>query len=109
MSAPSQGDATRPHDPGTVDDLLELLADAERRRLLLALAEPEGDADARLADADGSTRSHYRHVHLPKLDDAHVIEWEKGTDSVEKGPRFDRTEALLQAVVDSTGLGDRAG
>ncbi|WP_254536907.1 hypothetical protein [Halomarina litorea] len=107
MTGPTAGDAIRPHDhTGAAADPLELLADGDRRRLLRTLADGAVDAADRLADTEGTTRKHYRHVHLPKLDDARVIEWRPATDSVEKGPRFDATEPLLRAVTEWAGVDD---
>lgn len=35
------------------------------------------------------------HNHLPKLDDAGLIEWDREEGVVEKGPRFDEVHPLL--------------
>lgn len=38
------------------------------------------------------------HVHLPKLDDAGLIEWDRDTDTITRGPRFDEVEPVLRLL-----------
>lgn len=40
------------------------------------------------------------HVHLPKLEAAGLIEWDRATNEVQKGPRFEEVCPLLQPIRD---------
>ena len=58
------------------DDMVDALADVQRRKLLIALLEhnPQDDAPVVIADSDGEADAverlvTMRHVHLPKLVD----------------------------------------
>ncbi|QZY00300.1 DUF7344 domain-containing protein [Halobaculum rubrum] len=90
----------------TYDTWFELLADEPRRRLLFELADrspsegavsvpddiagPEEDIDA--------LSLHLRHVHLPKLADSNVIDWNRDAGTVSCGPAYDRVRPLLRSV-----------
>jgi len=98
-----------------------LLASDRRRRVLLLLCEEEsaevpeavscrGDAAApRTAGGDERARSRSRrlrrlrlyHADLPKLAAAGLIDWERGSDRVSRGPRFEEVEPLLDALASS--------
>lgn len=89
----------------SLDDLLKLLANPYRRRLLLDLLDGrsiEVGTDATVA-ADGSgersspPEAQVRHVHLPKLADANLIDRDAGA-SVRRGPAFETAEPLLRAI-----------
>lgn len=62
-----------------------------------------------LKDGEPSTLSHadeellveLRHVHLPKLESAGVIDWDQDDDSVSRGPTFEQYEPALRALVDA--------
>lgn len=88
-----------------MDDLAMALADPARRRLLVALTvhNPqhdmltpekvhEGDKDAE------QFRIEMCHKHLPKLADMGLVEWDRRTHEVVKGPRFDEIRPLLSAL-----------
>lgn len=88
------------------DEMLDALADPQRRRLLSALTEhnpqddapvvvdsgEEGDAVERLVTMN--------HVHLPKLVDYGLIEWDEDADEVSKGPNFDEIRPLIELLSD---------
>lgn len=86
------------------DDLFEALANEQRRRLLFELSNgaqslnvdspPDGVEDSRTA----VIKRH--HVHLPRLEASGYIEWNRVTNTVEAGPRFDAIEPLLQLLTD---------
>ena len=39
-----------------------------------------------------------RHIHLPKLEDEGVIEWNQDTQTVSRGPRFEEIEPVLRLL-----------
>ncbi|WP_435159799.1 DUF7344 domain-containing protein [Haladaptatus sp. DFWS20] len=92
------------HTP--LDICLDALANNYRRRLLIALLEhnPQDDTDTQIAnltieDKDvENLRIQMTHTHLPKLEDAGFIEWNRETNEVRKGPRFDDIRPLVQLM-----------
>lgn len=99
-----------------IDDAFKALANPERRRLLMALADhnPQSDQTFNYPD-DVPTepweneenilvRTH--HNHLPMLEDGGFIEWHKDEQEITKGPNFDMVRPLL-AVHDEGGLSVR--
>jgi len=89
-----------------MDELLEALSDAHRRRLLVVLL----DHDPQREDIDIPTVIHegekelatlrleLRHSHLPRLEDAGLIRWDRDSGEVLKGPRFDDIRPLLEVM-----------
>lgn len=94
--------ATRP----LLDEQLEAIAHAHRRRLLFSLLEsnPRSEVPAEL-DGGPDDSGHrelliaMRHTHLPKLEERGYVRWDRQNGRVTKGPRFDEVEPLL-AVLD---------
>ena len=89
------------------DDMVDALADVQRRKLLVALLEhnPQDDAPVVIADSDSEADAVERlvtmqHVHLPKLADCGFIEWNEETHEVTKGPKFDEIRPLLELLDD---------
>lgn len=89
------------------DDVVDVLADIQRRNLLLALLEhnPQDDTPVVAAhperEADAIKRLvKMRHVHLPKLVEHGFIEWNEETHEVTKGPNFDEIRPLLELLDD---------
>jgi len=106
--------------------LFELLAADLRRQVLFTLCDsdpihlPEGllprgqtqssqaqntHLDSLSGPASASERDEMHehtiqleHVHLPKLDEAGFIEWERDTDTIRRGPLFDKVEPVLQLL-----------
>ncbi|AZH26195.1 DUF7344 domain-containing protein [Haloplanus aerogenes] len=83
--------------------IYEALVHPYRRRLLVAML----DADRRdapypdpLEFAPDAEEERHRigmiHTHLPKLDDMGVIQWDRETEELSKGPRWDDLEPLLR-------------
>ena len=112
MSTPEDG--SDEFDARTISAVLEALADARRRQLLLALWEldpgggdavrvPEGVRDGR-EDVD-ALRVELYHVHLPELAEAEFVEWD-GDGTVERGPRFDVIGAPVEAALEGFGDAD---
>ncbi|QLG63696.1 DUF7344 domain-containing protein [Halorarum salinum] len=89
------------------DDLLTLLASGYRRRLLVSLQEQDPQDDPRVpADVPvgGEERDalmiRASHSHLPKLEEAGVIEWDRTSDHVGRGPNFGDVEPILDVLRD---------
>jgi hypothetical protein len=100
----------------SLDDALEILADGDRRDLLLGLLEanpqtvatPDGETDGgrSAGDTDGGVATGDRfdrrvtmhHVHLPKLEDYGFVEWDSDTGEVVRGPCFGEIEPLLELL-----------
>lgn len=104
------------------DDLFDALADVHRRQLLLELLYREYLRVSRLtgiarqiADADdGLLQKHLsgprhipeadetlvrtHHVHLPKLVEYDLIEWDRDEHVVTRGPRFEDARPFLEVL-----------
>jgi hypothetical protein len=104
---------THSPDPGTPesqaidspspDTLLTLLSEYQRRRVITELIEDSprsvGDLVDTLAQGDPRTLGiALIHNHLPKLQEARVIEWEPDTGVVRRGPQFDTVEAVVELL-----------
>ena len=90
-----------------MDTILHVLENQYRRRVLVALLEhnpQDADdlqipSDIELADEDLETlRIHMTHTHLPKLEASGFIEWDRDTNSIRKGPKFDEIRPLLELM-----------
>ena len=95
----------------SLDRFLDVLADKYRRRLLIALLEhnPQDDEDPQIPDDVGITdkdldelMTQMSHVHLPKLEEAGFIEWDRDTNAIRKGANFDEIRPLLELMRDHT-------
>ncbi|WP_336344953.1 DUF7344 domain-containing protein [Halalkalicoccus ordinarius] len=87
--------------------VFELLSNGHRHRLLTTLLEegsttaiPPSDDAGPEADPE-SVRLALYHIHLPKLEDAGLIEWDRDRNQVSKGPKF-RTVVDLLGRLDET-------
>ena len=91
----------------SLDLVLDVLANPYRRRVLTALLEhnPQDDEDTHLppdvaiADEDvEQLKVHMTHIHLPKLEDAGLIEWDRDANEIRKGPQFEEIRPLLKLM-----------
>lgn len=89
-----------------LDDLFEILSHGYRRYILWILADPEGRTGGtvetdRFMAAGGEPdilRLELRHNHLPKLDDAGLVDWNPETGTLGRGPRFAEVEPFLTVI-----------
>lgn len=92
-----------------LDELFDLLADEKRRRVVRWLAGRDGSVErARLAaalgtdgtdaDADERIETALHHVHLPALDAADVVEYDRATGVVAPAAHLDVTMSCLTTV-----------
>jgi len=87
----------------TFDDMVDALADIQRRKLMVALLEhnPQDDSPAVVEGPEIDTLENLvsmKHVHLPKLADYGFIEWHQERQEVSKGPNFDEIRPLLELL-----------
>jgi len=60
-----------------------------------------GTADFRPEDADREVvKLELHHTHLPQLDEAGFIDWDRSTDSVVRGEHFEDIRPLLELMDD---------
>lgn len=90
----------------TLDEVFRALADQERRRLLLAVFEQNASSfdypDDVFPAHDVGEEVHVRmnHVHLPLLDQAGLIEWDREDEQIAKGPTFDDVRPLFDFLAE---------
>ena len=95
-------------------DVLRLLSDGGRRTIVAELAISSSPVDQTelsraVADRGGEEGNlTYRdvhiqchHVHLPMLDDAGVIDWDRDAGTVSTAERFEATANVLEAVLEA--------
>ncbi|NIB97999.1 hypothetical protein G9C83_00010 [Halobacterium sp. R2-5] len=81
----------------SVDDVLAALSNVQRRELLdslLADSPPDGATNGVAVDVDVSMH----HVHLPKLVDYGLVEWDEETDRVTRGANFEDAAEILELL-----------
>ena len=83
-----------------IDSLLAAVADGTRRRVLERLEGAEGGVrEADLVEGEPSDAAvRLRHVHLPKLADAGLVEWDRDAGRVERGATFERVLPFLRTA-----------
>lgn len=88
-----------------LDEALLALANEHRRRLLVALLEhnPQDDVPVPENVHVGEKELEILQIemwqtHLPKLEDAGFIHWDRETHTVSKGPRFEDIRSLLELM-----------
>lgn len=95
-----------PLAPPRVDEMLDALAKQTRRFVLEyvrdATTEVSVDSLERLLDDDQGGPQLY-HSHLPKLEAAGYVDWDRDAGTVARGPQFDEVEPFLQVLTECTG------
>ena len=93
---------------GTLDRLFEVLSHPYRRRILLLLSEVNPREEDEFSPADVATedddvdllRTELFHSHLPKLEERGYIDWDRDTQTIRRGDRFDEIEPLIKLMHD---------
>lgn len=85
-----------------IDQIFENLSNSHRRLILLLVKQgavkTETDLMVRGADDSEVAEMALVHNHLPRLDEAGYIEWDRASGELSKGPRFDEIEPLLELI-----------
>lgn len=88
--------------PADVDDVLPILRSHQRRAILLLLQEDdvvdETSVIARGNKDIEQVKSELVENHLPKLEEAGFIDWDREEGTITKGPRFDEIEPLIEQI-----------
>lgn len=87
--------------PG-VDRIFESLSSRHRRLVLIllkqGLVETQADVIVRGEEDRTEREITLAHNHLPTLEEAGYIEWDRDTGEISKGPRFDEIEPFLELI-----------
>ncbi len=89
-----------------MDEYFKALSNVHRRRLLVALLDhnPQQDAVDVPEEVDKgdisleALRLELYHSHLPRLEEAGFIRWNRDTHEVTRGPNFDEIRPLLELI-----------
>jgi len=81
-----------------VDRIMEALSKQQRRVILYKLKRDDRLQPFQGSDALDSADIELYHVHLPKLETAGYIEWNRKTREVMKGPQYDEVETFLTLI-----------
>ena len=102
--------AEKKDDNGSsLSDLFEALSHEYRRRVLIAVAQQNPqDEDEIVSEATDDDHEddealeqlqlELYHAHLPKLDEAGFIDWDRESETITRGPRFEEIEPLLKLI-----------
>ena len=89
-----------------IDELFVALANVQRRRILIGLLEHDPrsararpDVSGVHAMSDDEAIASY-HVHLPKLEEFGLVEWDREAGELLKGPEFETIEPVLECLCD---------
>lgn len=91
-----------------LDKILRLLANEQRRRIVSEVLERSTEADGGVAFPPSAPASEsddeyaeleLYHVHLPKLADADVVDWDRENREVTPGSKFEAVRPVLEAVL----------
>ena len=89
-----------------LDTLMGILSAQERRAVLYRLGREDSlnESDLLVGGVNQSDQQKIalHHTHLPKLDEAQYIEWERETGVVRPGDRYDDVEFLLDLLQTQT-------
>ena len=94
----------------SLSELFGMLSNEYRRRVLTAVARDNPQDEDEItsnsvatghgedADAIALLKRRLFHVHLPKLDQAGFVDWDRDSGLVTRGPRFEEIEPLLELM-----------
>jgi len=81
-----------------MDRLMEVLSKQQRRVILYRLKRDDRLQPFQESDALDNTDIELYHVHLPQLEAAGYIDWNRETGAVMKGPQYDEVETFLTLI-----------
>ncbi|AXG08516.1 ArsR family transcriptional regulator (plasmid) [Haloplanus rubicundus] len=81
-----------------MDRIMEVLSKQQRREILYRLKRDDRLEPFQGPDALDSSEIELYHVHLPKLEAAGYIDWNRETGAVMKGPQYDEVETFLTLI-----------
>lgn len=85
-----------------LDRLFRVLGNRHRRLILMSMkegvVETIDDVIRRDGDETGTSKTRLIHTHLPKLEDAGYIEWDRTRGEISRGPRFEEIEPFLELL-----------
>lgn len=80
------------------DGVMHALSDGHRRQILSDLRDEE-HIQPFLEDGDGRNRAiQLHHLHLPLLEENHLVAWDRETDIVRRGEDFGAVEPILTVL-----------
>jgi len=103
---------TTPEEPTATGEsrLPPVLNDRYRLMITLLLLEDgqksESDLLLRGEPESREVKDDLVENHLPKLEEAGYIEWDRESGTISKGPRFDEIEPILELMGDDQSLAD---
>jgi hypothetical protein len=99
---PVHGDFVQYDVPSSkIDSLMEILRDRERRVILRSLLDntTENRLDSVIEGIDtGNRETDLHHNHLPRLEQAGYINWDKNSNTISRGPNFFEIAPLIQLL-----------
>jgi hypothetical protein len=89
-----------------LSEKFDILSHPLRRRLLVALGKKnprdEDDITSDSIAGDGDSLELFKqkmyHQHLPKLEEAGFINWDRDSGTITRGPRFEEIEPLIELM-----------
>ncbi|MFC7133140.1 MULTISPECIES: DUF7344 domain-containing protein [Salinibaculum] len=83
------------------DELFDQLSHPVRRDVLVELLRADPGAEVHISEFARSDRgrSSLYHTHFPRLAAAGYIEWDRRTDTIAAGPRFETVTPVLELLV----------
>ena len=85
-----------------MDNKLGILSKRQRRLILLTLKRGEEKTESDLLFRGGDEMDDAElqlvHNHLPRLEEAGYIDWDRDTGTISKGPRYDEIKPLIDLM-----------
>ena len=90
-------------DPSTLETAYDALSAEHRRHLLIALMNAEDWLNVpqdvpELHDVTRSLEVRLHHLDLPKLEASGLIDWDRRTNQIAPGTRFEEIRAILASM-----------
>lgn len=105
MTTHSSRNRTVQRERASLDELFDVLSKPPRRRILTALADANPRHEVEFVPQDfisdeqrEDSLTSLHHTHLPKLAEAGFIEWNRGSKTITRGPRFDEIAPVIELL-----------